>query len=272
MKSFSKTISYLTKHGWVSLFLILPAFVFAFFVKGGSFTTFVSQYPNTNIANFGDLLSLLFASSYTNYVWFLLGAVLLVLSVSIYVGVVEKHFRSGTVKLNIGRNINNNVLAVITYFLCVFVIVLSYKFILSVLLYANHIIFSGLGNIPNGFTFAFSVALFAVSFVVLGYLFNYFLLAFPATVLNGYYMRTSLSDASELLNKKHLVVLMGMIVVLGFAFCLQLLGAIYGFSILANFVCYFVVFAFLPTYSFVCYYDFASLTRYDLPTKFKYTL
>lgn len=272
MKQFAKTISYTIKHAWLLLLFAVPAALFALFVQSGSLSQFVAEYPNTTILGFNDLFGLLTQVAWQNVLWFVLAGVLLAVALSVFVGMIEKHFKSGTLKLNFFANINNNILFAITYLVYLFCLVFLYKFVLAVLLYAVHIVFSGMGSVPGAFTFAFAVALVAISFAGLVYLFNYFLLAFPATILNGYNIRTSLSDASELLNKRQFKTNFGMLVVFVIAFLVQLLGQLYGFAVVGNMLVYMMMAGFLPLYGFVCYYDYANLKRYDLPKQFKYTV
>ena len=105
-----------------------------------------------------------------------------------------------------------------------------------------------------------------VSFVVLifsGYLFSYVLLAMPDTNTCGYSIRTSLSDASDLVNKNPwqtiLLIALPFVVVLP----LQVLGVVFNFQTISAIVGMIIIFMYYPILSYTLYFDYSRLERYD---------
>lgn len=270
MKNISSSFKYIFNNFlMVLLFTLIPAIFMGSFYNMFGLSNFVAHYISTTVNELGSILSLLFDFSFNNFLFFVLGSIMLVLFISAFIGNIENHFRSGKLNLNnTSYYINNNVLAVTTYYLFTVALMMFYKFLLGILLFTTHVIFSGLKNTPTTFTFVIAIVLLVSSFVLFAYLLNYILLGLPVTLFNGYNVRTSLSDASELLNKKHTQTTVGLLLPFSLVFFLMVLGQLFSLTIVTNIIVALIVFALVPVYSFVCYYDYSALNRYDNKGKY----
>lgn len=269
MRNFTSTLKYIFQNFlMVFLLLIIPSVFLGSFTNTFGVSYFVANYGTTQVTGLGSIFGLLFQFSFPNVLFFVLGSVFLVILVSVYVGVVENHFRSGKQNLLFGEFLNNNVLAVLTYYAYAVFTYMVYKVLLGILLFTNHVIFSGIGNLPTMFTSVMAILFILFTFVLVVYLFNFLLLAMPATITNGYNVKYSLSDANELLNKRQHKTMLGMLLVFAFVFFFNLLGQLYVLPWVVNTVAYFVLLATIPLYSFICFYDYSLLKRYDLKGKY----
>ena len=90
------------------------------------------------------------------------------------------------------------------------------------------------------------------------------------TIMCGYSIPTSISDANDLLNKK--VYTVWLFVVLPFIVItpLVVLGGLFGFTFIANLISMLIIFMYYPVLAFTMYFNFSNINRYDNIKKYYY--
>lgn len=265
MKNFIETFKYIGKNLiFVLGFAILPACFVGGLLQPFSTINFLVNYKNLTVNNFGDILKNLFITNWATYLNCVLGIILIVLIVSAFVGNIENHFRSGKLNLSSTMNfVNNTVLSVLVYALILILGYVLIKFLLGLIIFVLHIIFGRLGLTPTVAQYVISVVASFVVLIFSGYLFSYVLLAMPDTNTCGYSIRTSLSDASDLVNKNPwqtiLLIALPFVVVLP----LQVLGVVFNFQTISAIVGMIIIFMYYPVLSYTLYFDYSRLERYD---------
>lgn len=272
MKNLVETLKYLGKNLILILgFAILPACFIGGLLQPFTIFHFMVDYKNMAIFNFGDILTPLFGMSWMSVINWILALIILMLILAAFLGNIENHFRSGKLNLSSTMNFINNTLLIVIVYTAIFLIgYIIYKFLLGLLIFILHIVFGRLGLTP---TTLLNIIVVVVSFVTLffaGYLFSYILLALPDTNICGYSIRTSFSDAADLLNKRVWQTLFLVALPYSIVIPLVVLGHVFGFETVSNILGLTILFMYLPVLSYTLYFDYSRISRYDNIKKYYY--
>lgn len=272
MKILRETMSYIGKNLiFVFGFAVLPACFIGGLLNPFMITNFIVDYKSLTINNFGDILKPLFGIGWMELINCVLAIILVVLICSAFLGNIENHFKSGKLALSNTLNfINNTVLIVLAYTAIFIVGYLAIKFVLALIIFILHIVFGLLGSAPSLALYITSVAVTVLTLVFSGYFLAYGLIALIDTIMCGYSIGTSFSDANDLLSKKVYKVMF--LIALPFLIVLPLvvLGNLFGFMVVANIVSIMILLMYYPVLAFTMYYEFSNLTRYDNIKKYYY--
>ncbi len=272
MKTLRDTLTYMAKNLiFVLGFAVLPACFIGSLLNPFMIINFIIDYKNLTINNFADILSHLFGVNWVGVLNCTLAIILIVLIFSAFFGNMENHFKSGKLALSNTLNlINNTVLIVLAYvgiFLLGYVVL---KFALALIVFIVHIVFGALGSTPGVALYVVNVVITVGVMIFSGYLLAYGLMALVDTIICGYSVGTSFSDANDLLNKKFYKVMV--LVALPFLIVLPLvvLGKLFSFVVVANIVSLLILFMYYPVLAFTMYFEFSRLSRYDNIKRYYY--
>lgn len=272
MKNFIETIKYIGKNLiFVMGFAILPACFVGGLLQPFYITNFLVDYKNLKIESFLDILKPLFGASWVDVLNWVLSFIIIILVFSAFIGNIENHFRSG--KLNLSSTmgfVNNSILSMIVYAIIFLIGYVVVKFLLGLIIFILHIVFGRLGLEPTMLLYVISVIVSLVVLLFSGYLFSYILIAMPDTNICGYSVATSLSDASDLINKNIFKTLF--LVALPFLFVIPFvcLGHIFNFETISSVLCVLILFMYYPVLGYTIYFDYSRLERYDNIKKYYY--
>ena len=140
MKYFKLTFDYLKKKNilYVLLFAVVPTIFIGALLRPFALFEFICNYPSMVVTGFGSIFNSLFSFTFLDVFLFILGIFIVSIFVSMMIGQLENHMRSG--KINLKSSItflNNN-------FLVVFVNLLILIILLFVQIAAIFLL-----NIPN---------------------------------------------------------------------------------------------------------------------------
>lgn len=272
MKNLTQTIKYICKNLiFVLGFVVLPACFMGGLLKPFSTITFVVDYKNLVVSGFGDILKAIYGISWVAAFNWLLAIILFVVLISAVLGVVDNHFKTG--KLNVSPTlnfINNNSLIVATYSLIFIASYVLYKFLLGLVCFILHIVFGCLNTVISLPAYIIFVIIFALSLLLVAYLFGMVLIAVVDTCTCGYSILTSMSDATDLIGKKVWQVIL--LVVLPFVIIVPLVivGHLFGLSVVLNIISLIILYSYYPVLAYTMYYDFSRITRHDNIKRYYY--
>ncbi len=265
MKILNETLKYISKNFiFVLAFAIIPACFIGGMLQPFSILSFLINYNNSSISNFGDVLVGLFGMNWMQVINWVFASIILILVLSALLGNIENHFRSG--KLNLASStgfINNNVLATSVYFLFYIVAYLVFKFLLALFIFILHIVFGRLGLTPSVVLLVFVIIFSTVALAFFAMLFMYLMLGLIDTLNSGYSFRTSMSNVGELLRNKSLKILIMVILPFCLVIPIVMLGNLFGFATISNIVTLILLFIYYPVLGYTCYYELSGITRYD---------
>lgn len=269
MKIINKTISYSFKNlPILFVFACIPACFIGGLLNPFKITNFLLNYKNLNVKNFLSILQPLFETNWMSIINSILAFILLVMVMSAILGIIQNHFRTGEKVYNqINSYLNNNILIVGFYFLLTIISFLIFKFILALAFFALHIIFSGLGTVPTLLNYILVIVFCVLSLYAFTFWLTILIVAIPETITTGYSVKTSLSNATELLNKNYLKT--SLQILLPFLIIIPLVVASYflGFSVIFNTFSFLLAFIYYPVLSLTCYFAYSNQERKDIKIK-----
>lgn len=272
MKNLIQTIKYIGKNLIFALgFAILPACFIGGLLNPFSTITFVVDYKNLVVNNFGDILNGIYGISFVKVINWIFALILFVVLISAYLGNIDNHFKTGKLNVSPTMNfINNNSLIVATYTIIFVVCYAIYKFLLGLVCFIIHIIFGCLNTVVSLPAYIIFIVLFLLSLMLVAYLFGMVLLAVVDTCTCGYSIVTSMSDSADLIGKRGwevaFLIALPFIVVIPFV----VLGHIFGFGVIANMISVILLYVYYPVLAYTMYFDFSRITRYDNVKRFYY--
>ena len=264
MKYIKSALSYLFKN---FLYVFLLALVPAGFIGGllNPFKTFsfMTDYSKINVKSFGDVFNSLIDFNWLPILLSVLALLVLAISVSLIIGQMENHLRCGKLYFkNMFQYVNNNIVVVVSNFLLLILIWFVLQFFLSVFVFLNHLIFSGLNNLPNVATIVIAVILCAVKFVLFIQVALILLLSMPNMLISGYPIKQSISNSIKLINKNNLKLMLAM--VLPFIIIIPLACLLKGgWSYLTNILGILILIIYTCPLIMTSYFELSGTPRYD---------
>jgi len=214
MKFLRETFIYLKKAFWVAIIVaLLPAILFAVFLKPVNILTFLPSYYNTFITGAGDIFSLLFK----DFKWdSLLIYPLLLLVMQIYYSVslamIEKHMRTGKLTAKkLMYDLNNNFISTFATLLFFVIVYILISILLSSLLTLLHTIISPKVQ-PKMIECIYATILAFIAFVVLIRSIIDILFWGPVMQVYGYSFKDAIIETSHITDKNTFSIFIGIFV------------------------------------------------------------
>lgn len=265
MKNIKDSFVYIYKNFlYLFLFALVPAVLLGVFLSPFKFIEFINTYPSTAISKFADVFYALVDISWIKLLYYVIAVVVLSLFVSLILGMIENHFRSGKRNLkNFKSFINNNIMNVFCNFLMLFIIYFILSFLSTTFIYLFHILISGIGATPNVFSI-----IIASLFVVLYFCLNlgFSLISFlniPNMLINGYNFKNSLGGVFNLLYKNRVELLLGMLIPYIIIIPTISLTTNSKLIILFNILGILICLIYYSSFIMVSYFSLNNLNRYD---------
>ena len=199
----AKTFSYMKKSFWLLAPIALaPAVLFCLFVRPLGFITFVPDYATTAVTSYADIAWLIFDRYAVTHVYpIVIIFITTVMSVSLALSVIEKHFRTGRLMFKAPlQDINSSLFPTLKTLAVVTGMYLLWKFILSGLVTLMHFLIGGFG-MPNSVTIAVVSVLISAIFLVTVFFGVPILLWAPLMLTFGYSFLDAFIEASRMSGK-----------------------------------------------------------------------
>lgn len=265
MKFFKLGTNYWFKNiGYISLLWVIPA-VFAGLLCGPyQIIQFINYYPKTQISSFGDIFNILMPIGWLRLL-VVIGAIALVsIFLSMTIGEMERHMRSGKFSFkNIFAFINNEILVVFVNIVLLVIIYFILTFILGSILFLFHLIFSGLTNIPTLLNSIVAIVLCCVIIVLYTLAVALFLINIPNMITNGYSLKEGISSTCQLISKKTFKILLAY--VLPYVIIIPFVCGLANTSIIwiPNIICTFLQWSYYSSLTMTSFFELSNLPRYD---------
>lgn len=264
MKYLKNSLSYIFKN---FLYIFLLALVPTAFIGGllspFKLFEFMTNYSSIVVNNFGDIFYSLVDFHILPIVFGILGIVILAIFVSIAIGQMENHMRSG--KLNyksMTKYLNNNILVVIANLAFLVIIWFVFQFLLSALLMLLHLICSGVGNAPSVVNIIFAIIFCALKFALFVQMAAIFFLTIPNMLISGYPTKQAISNAIKILNKNNFKFLLAMVIpfIIIIPMACLLKGSL---TYITNVIGTMILFIYYTALSMTSYFELSNIPRYD---------
>ena len=265
MRYIKLCFGYLFKSGWyIWLLWLLPSIFVGFCCLPFNLIKFINIYPSITISHFGDMFWALSPVTWLNFLFAVLGIVLVSIVLSMTIGQMESHMRSG--KLNfkeIFSYVNNNILVVLVNVILMFVISFVMTFLLGAVLFLFHIMFSGLSNTPTVLNIVFAVILSAGTLVLFMFAMAIFCFNIPNMITNGYSLKEGISSSVSVIGgnafKLALAFLLPFVIVIPFFSLLAKTNVLW----IANLISALLVMSYYSVLTMTSYFEISNTSRYD---------
>ena len=203
MRIIKKILSYMIKNIWRLLLPVVPsALLLGFFYEPAISLTFIKEYAVTGIDSIADVFALIFS---TEWAYYAIGLpaffVIMVASGSYLLSMVYKHFRTGKISVRTPFvNMNHSVGAIMFAIICLFVVMLIYKFLFSCLVSLISMI-TAKTSVPGAAEITLSCLLGIVTYFPVTYLLMYPVLTSSVMLVYGYRFNEAFSFAIQLRDK-----------------------------------------------------------------------
>lgn len=269
MRTFFKTVEYNFKNFFkLFLFALIPASYMGGLLQTFGNLRYLIFSKNIVVNNYGDIAGYTFSNGFTYFLVLLFAFLILGVVLSMIFGYIDTHFKTGEkdTKSSI-KYLNENVLVTFAYILLIILTFIFFKFVLSLLFFVFHILFSGLGDAANIFTIILNcVTYFSLSFVFILIL-NIFLLCIPETLQTGYNMKTSISNVNNYLQGKNIRRAIGILIPIILLLPIMICGMLFGFEKLSTIIVVFTLTMYFPVYAYIEYFNLTNAKRYDIKEK-----
>ena len=203
MRIIKKILSYMIKNIWRLLLPVVPsALLLGFFYEPAISLTFIKEYAVTGIDSIADVFALIFSTEWAYYVFGLPAFfVIMVASGSYLLSMVYKHFRTGKISVRTPFvNMNHSVGAIMFAIICLFVVMLIYKFLFSCLVSLISMI-TAKTSVPGAAEITLSCLLGIATYFPVTYLLMYPVLTSSVMLVYGYRFNEAFSFAIQLRDK-----------------------------------------------------------------------
>lgn len=185
---------------YVVIFCVAPAIFIGALLKPFSLFQFVVEYPNYTLMNFGQFYTAVYGVGWLDVLWIILGLVLLVVSMSLFLGFIERHFKTGKLSVVNGFSLNSNVLSVLKVVVILAVVAYIINLVMMLLMFFVHFLCAknGVGNV---FSAIFNYIVLILGMFVIMRAFTLFIQTCIGMMINGSPLNVSFSDATHAISR-----------------------------------------------------------------------
>lgn len=266
MRYIKLSFKYLIKNG-LFLFLLglIPAIFIGLVLSPFKFLEFINNYTSIAVVNFGNIFFGVVDISWLKLLFYVLAFALLGICVSVIIGFIENHFRSGKRNYYSFKNyINNNILVVLLNLITISVLNFVLQFLCATLIYLFHLMFAGVNASANVGSLIVAIIIFVLYFIISSIYSMVLTLNIPNMMINGYTFKQSLSSTINSLTKNFINLLLAFL--LPFILIIPLIS-IFNFSGVAlsivNCICVLISIMYYSALVMTAYFDINNINRYD---------
>ena len=247
------------------LMSLIPAIFIGSLLSPFKFLEFINNYASLTIVSFADIFYSIIDISWLKVLFYCLALGLISVFVSIIVGEIENHFRSGKKNFyNFKNYINNNILNILLNLVIFVVINFIVSFLCGTIIYLFHVIICGLNSTASVGCVVVAIIVFTLYFCVISLSGLALLINVPNMMINGYNFKQSLSSTINLIGKDLFNLVLAYLV--PFVLIIPLIS-IFNFSSIAlhivSTICLIISIIYYSSFALTAYFDLSNIARYD---------
>lgn len=248
----------------IMIFAIAPAVFIGIFLRPFSMIEMLCRYPELELNTFGDLFGTVYSWGWLQVLVMLAGVILMLLCLSLLIGKIEGHFRTGKMELfsHEWRGLNYNLAGVTKSLISLMIICFVLNIVAMLLMYFMHFLFAiNVGSIVVSSILCWIIGL--ANLVLQSRLVILFMLAGLDCIVMGSPYTVGISNASIALSKDILDTWVCSLLPFVVMILLTIVGTFLGITILTNILSMLVMIPWLVIYSMIRFFDYYNITRYD---------
>ncbi|HEY8424231.1 MAG TPA: hypothetical protein VIL23_05710 [Clostridia bacterium] len=254
------------------LVALIPSCILGIFHTPLSNILFLYENNHTPIKSmpvgFLQVLSDMFG--YFDNKWFLITQFgLSLIFVSLIIGLMERHLRSGRFGYRHPlRRINESFLGVLPIFITLLIIQILFSLISSGAVVLAHYIFSDFGKAPNALSWSITIVIIIALQLLIIEIYSIMLLIPPVYMITGYPYTSSISYATQLRHKESFKLFFACLWPFLVVFVLGLVGRLIKILIIPfNILSYLYLYLYFCSLSMTAYYELTGTERMDYRRK-----
>ena len=263
MNYLKEVLSYYGKNFlYIAVFMIIPAVFIGLLLRPFALFEFLAAYPSLTLNGFDEFYLAVYGLEWLDILWIFLGFVLLVVAVSLLLGFIESHFKTGKVSFKNTFGLNSNILNVCKITLLLAIISYVINLVLILLMFLMHVI---CGTSIAGVVVA---TVLDYIFVLLGTflitrIFTMFIITGCEMLINGTPMNVSFSDTTHAIQRGALSIFATEVFVIAVTFALSIVFSLINISWLGNILGLLVFIPLECILGMIVFFDHNGIRRYD---------
>jgi len=266
MRYIKLSFKYLIKNIlFIFLLSLIPAIFMGSLCSPFKFLEFINNYANLVVINFGDIFYSIIDINWLKLLFYVIGFALLGICVSIIIGYIENHFRSGKRNyFNVKNYINNNILAVLLNIFIITVINFIVSFLCATIIYLFHIMIAGLKSVPNAGCIIIAIIMFTLYLCVMIIVSMVLYLNIPNMNTNGYTFKQSISSTINFISTNFMNLILAVLVPIVITIPLISIFSFSGVALhIVNCICLLFSIMYYTSFVMTAYFDLNNIMRYD---------
>lgn len=249
---------------WLLLIWLVPSIFIGWLTGPFQIVEFMNVYPNTVISGFGDIFKILMPISWQKTVFAVLGILLVSVFLSMSVGEIESHMRSGKLSFKeVFSYVNNDILVVLINILVIEIIYVLLTFVLGSVLFLFHLLISGLSSTASVLGVIIAIILCCAVLFIYAMCVGMFLINIPNMITNGYSFKEGVSSTAQLIGKSAFKLILAYL--LPYVIVVPLVSLLCRTNViwLANIICFWLTSTFYSCVTMTAYFELSDTNRYD---------
>lgn len=249
---------------YIMIFVIAPAVFIGVFLRPFSMIEMLFRYPVLEIGTFGDLFCAVYSWGWLEVLAMIAGVILILICMSLLIGKIEGHFRTGKMELfsHEWRGLNYNLAGVTKSTMSLMIVCFVLNVVAMLLMYFMHFLFAiNIGSIVVSSILCWVIGL--ANLVLQARLLILFIMAGLDSIVMGSPYTVALSNASIALSKDVLDTWVCALIPFVVMIFLTVIGTLLNITILTNILSIMVMMPWAIVYCMIRFFDYYNLTRYD---------
>ncbi|MBR7091405.1 MAG: hypothetical protein IKC79_03035 [Clostridia bacterium] len=256
---------YIKNFLYIMIFVAAPAIFIGVLLRPFSMVELLCRYPTLEFGTFGEMFTHVYDWGWWQILAVLAGLVLVLVCVSLLIGKIEGHFRTGKMELisHEWKGLNYNLAGVTKSTMLLGVVCFVLNTVSILLIYFMHFIFAvNIGSVVMSSILIWVIGL--ANMVLQARLVVLFLLAGLDSIIMGSPYTVALSNASQALSKDILDTWVCSLIPFVVMLLLTIVGTLLGITVLTNILSIMVFLPWLVVYSMIRFFDHYNIPRYDI--------
>lgn len=253
---------YLKNFIYILVITIIPAVILGLIANPFALAEFLANYPSYKITTFGDLFFAVYNLGWIDVLWIVLSLIILVVYLSIMLGFIESHFRTGNPSLVNSLKINLNALSVIKTAIVLAIYTFVVNFVLLLLIYLLHIL-TAVDGYGASFVMFFNyvIAIFGLYPIARG--FSLVSFANIEMLINGSPFRVAMSNAFLAVGQNVMSVFVVEVIIFLTTFMIATICSLIGVAWLGSILGLLIILPLMCVSAMNMFFKYYGLKRYD---------
>ena len=242
---------------------LIPAIYFVFLLKPFQIVNFLWNYQSLELNGFADFFYAIFAIDWLKILFFVIGIFILTAFLSIILGKIESHFRTGKFRYSLkSTEINSNFLSVLiavclAFFSYFIIMLLAMLFMLL----AHFIVV--INNLPLLVGQIICVILTVLAYILYTWVIGILSVTCVDMAIMGSPLNVAISNASNALHKKLFKNYLGICIPLLIGVIFSVIGCAFGLELIFNTLSLLIILPWICIFAIIKIFEHYDIARYD---------